>query len=230
MTRTKGKPKDPQQYLKWQTEMVKKYGQEVFTMFDIALPDDFETLRSSEQDAVNNDVGELLRRLNLEYKTENEDFIASSGIDGFLTEEDWRALNNDAPMTAGAHHYKMFQGKNYSLEFVRMDSEIHFHLYYPSDNIEPRQDVYERFEEIMTPIIPRHWKVSMSFERSVMPHNAERASKNIGDYPTCCSYIIHFVGGALEINALHYLKTTLKAFLQQFIMPQHYMSGMSGGA
>lgn len=228
MSRSKGKPQDPEQYMKWRHQMIQKYGKEVFAMFDITLPDQFETLRPSEQDAVNNDIGELFRNLNKQYQSENEDFIAAEGLDEFVTDEDWKALNADAPMVPDIHHFKMFRGKNYSLEFARAGDEIHFHFYYPAENIKPREDVYERLEEIMTPIIPRHWRVSMNFDGSVMPHDAERNSAKLGDYPTCSSYNVHFVKGATMENALHHIQKALKAFLDHFIMPQHYIEGMPG--
>lgn len=221
MSRHGKKPKDPAEYVKWKDMMIKDHGRAVFASLDVNLPDEFEVLKDSEKDAVNNDVSEKLRLLGIEHMGENEDFITDNGLESFVSEDDWGALNADTPMTSGLHHFKIFSGKNYSLEFVRQDSEIFFHLYYPASTITARDDVFEKFEEIMTPIIPRHWRVSMCLDTKVMPHTQKRSSNRAGDYQTSSSYSIHFVKGAEMDSALHYINNALKAFLKTFIMPTH---------
>lgn len=226
MARTKGGvPKDPAKYMKFREEMIKRHGQTVFASMNIPLPDEFQVLSDYEKESLNNRVSDQLYTMNKDLRSVNEDAIASEGLDDFVSNEDWEKLNSDTPMESSVHHFKMFTGKNYSLEFARIDEQIHFHLYYPAPTIVPREDVFEMLELLMTPVIPRHWRVSMKLETKVTPHNSKRNSDRKGDYPTSSSYGIHFIDAATLPNSKHYLEKALRVILQKFIMPDHNMGG-----
>lgn len=212
--------------MKWHDQVSKAYGQKIFAQFDILLPNEFATLKDSEKDSYNNQVNELLRGLNLKNKSKNEDVIAESGVDDFVTGDDWDMMNSEESFMLSSQQYKMFSGKNYSLEFHRSDNDVFLHLYYPDGKIQKNNEVIDTLILLMEPIVPRQWRVTLSFQNDVMPHTQKPSSDKLGDYPTSSSYTILFNNAIEELNSHFFIEKVIKKILSKFIMPKHFMQGM----
>lgn len=208
-----------EEYLAWHKHMREQYGEQVFELFGLELPRGFESMTPRQQELADNDYQNQLYNLQERMRSVDELTIEELGAD-FVSEEDWAFLSGRKEFTPSALTYKMFSGKNYPLEYLRSESNIHFHLFLPIRSI-VRTDVYETFERLCRRHIPRFWRVVFSFSRGVVPHTQLKKEEVGEGFRPMCSYDILFEKATEKQGCHVIIENTLKTFLKDFVMPTH---------
>lgn len=202
----------PEEYVKWYHGVMRKYGKNVFARYGIALPDEFEELSPVERDLLQEQVDELVYRLTMETKTQDEDTLA--GI-GFVTEEQWKTITEGKVEDVGVY-FKLYRGRNYLMEFVRAIPDLLLHIFCSRVMYEYYPHVFDVLIDIMRPVTPTSWNVSLSFVETVTPFNEQRRGNHS---KVTSSYCIKFENACNLPGAAEILSRIMNRILGNFILP-----------
>lgn len=206
----------PEGYMKWYFSMIKKYGKNVFAKYGIALPDEFEELSPIEKELLNEQVNELVYKLTKDTRSKDEDFIAEHAR--FVEEYQWEAITEGNVETHGAY-FKLYKGKNYELEFVRLIPDVLLHILCNRTVYEYYPIVFDTLIDLMQPVTPTHWRVGLSFEESVIPFYEQRR----GDFAkVTSSYCIKFENACNLPGSPEIITKNMNRILANFILPERF--------
>jgi len=210
----------PKEYMMWRHRMLAKYGQNVFAKLGIDLPDDFEELPPSHREAFNDQVESAIYEKTKEMQSLDEDTLARKEFD-FVSEDDWKTIRSGTRFENNLVRFRMFKGRNYDMEYVVSPPDIMWHIFYPGI-VTAMPNVFQDMISLMSGIIPRYWKVSMTFDTRVSPYsNAIDENSRETGLVECSSYCVKFEDACNIAGAKYILQKALNNILQEFILPVH---------
>ena len=230
MARSKINPRkmSEEEYMQWHAAMREKFGNQVFEMCGLVIPKEFEAMSSYEQERLHEDNKEKLFQYQERMRSTDEAAIEEMGAD-FVTEEDWNFLSGRKSFTPEAVTFKMFKGRNYELEYVRSETDVHFHLFLPIGSI-LQETIFETFEGLLLKIVPRDWRVRFHYSRGVTPSSRVPGGKEMRDkFDLMNAYGIHFVDATSRPACHIVLENALRKILKDFTMPEHLKEGFDIG-
>jgi hypothetical protein len=206
----------PEQYMKWRHAVIKKHGKDAFKKYGIALPERFHDLSGYQQELFDSRVEELVYNLTEEYRMRDECELEKDEF-GFVEEEQWKMITKGKIPNSDTL-FKVYQGRNYELEFVRAKPDIILHILLKYVTIGSRKDVFETLIGMMTPFVPTYWRVILGFAPTVNPCCDQNFWQ---DRKTVSSYNITFKEAIKYPGALGIINSIMKKILTEFVLPQH---------
>ena len=160
----------PEEYMKWRDTVFKKYGKNVFTSLGLELPDDYNSVSGYQQGVIDDTVEEKIHGILKQNLSKDEDAIAKYASD-FVEEEDWKIIKEGKiPGKVQDVQFKTFKGRNYIIEFVKSAPDIFLQIILPYITYAPINESFNIMIDIMTPIVPTHWRVILDFHPTITPH------------------------------------------------------------